>query len=84
MDSDTLLAELYLTHRKPLLEYARRLTGDPHRAEDVVQETLLRAWLHAATLWVDQPSAIRAWLYRVTRNIAVDDARATRARPTEV
>jgi RNA polymerase sigma-70 factor (ECF subfamily) len=35
-------------------------------------------------LWVDRPAAIRAWLYRVARNIAVDDARAVRARPTEV
>jgi RNA polymerase sigma-70 factor, ECF subfamily len=84
MDSDTLLAQLYLTHRQPLLEYTRRLTGDTYRAEDVVQETLLRAWLNAATLWIDRPTAIRAWLYRVARNIAVDDARAVRARPAEV
>jgi RNA polymerase sigma-70 factor (ECF subfamily) len=84
MDSNTLLSELYLNHRRPLLDYARRLTGDAQRGEDVVQETLLRAWLNASKLWVDQPSAVRAWLFRVARNIAVDDVRAIRARPTEV
>src|SRR5262249_34957156 len=49
-----------------------------------VQETLLRAWLSAPRLWVDRPAAVRSWLFRVARNLAVDDARATRARPTEV
>ncbi len=37
---------LYDEHAAALWRYAVRLTGDPARAEDVVQETLLRAWRH--------------------------------------
>ena len=38
---------LYAEHAGPLLRYALHLTsGDRQRAEDIVQETLLRAWLH--------------------------------------
>src|SRR5262249_26450519 len=71
MDPHRLLAELNLPSRRPLLDYARRLIGDPHRAEDIVQETLLRAWLSAPRLWVDRPAAVRAWLFRVARNLAI-------------
>jgi RNA polymerase sigma-70 factor (ECF subfamily) len=47
------------------------LRGDWQRAEDFVQETLLRAWLSA----VDQPpgwSPCRAWLFRVAHNLVID------------
>mgnify|MGYP003694410337 CR=1 FL=1 len=37
---------LYDEHAAALWRYALRLTGDQARAEDVVQETLLRAWRH--------------------------------------
>ena len=41
-----LMRVLYRDHAAALWRYAVRLTGDPARAEDVVQETLLRAWQH--------------------------------------
>ena len=41
-----LMRVLYDEHGPALWRYAVRLTGDPARAEDVVQETLLRAWQH--------------------------------------
>ena len=41
-----LMRVLYDEHAAALWRYAVRLTGDPARAEDVVQETLLRAWQH--------------------------------------
>ncbi len=68
----------------PALErYVRRLVpGDPHRAEDIVQETFLRAWRHSGSL-AGQPSA-RPWLFRVARNIAFDWYRYQSARPSEV
>jgi RNA polymerase sigma-70 factor (ECF subfamily) len=47
------------------------LGRDSHAVEDVVQETLLRAWQLAERLdWQDRP--IRMWLFRVARNLAVD------------
>jgi len=75
---------LYEEHARPLLGYALRLSGgDRQRAEDVVQETLLRAWRHPEAL-ERTPDAVRPWLFTVARNIAVDAYRARRARPTEV
>lgn len=79
---EALLRALYAEHGAALLGFARRLTGDPARAEDVVQETLLRAWRHAAAL---DPARgpVRPWLFAIARNVAIDGHRASRARPAE-
>ena len=75
---------LYAEHAGPLLGYVLKLTdGDRQRAEDVVQETLLRAWRHPESLDPSRGS-LRPWLWTVARNIVVDAARARRARPFEV
>jgi RNA polymerase sigma-70 factor (ECF subfamily) len=67
----------------PLRRYVRQLLpGDPHRAEDIVQETLLRAWRHVST--VAETRSPQAWLSRVARNVAIDWARRHAARPAEV
>ena len=58
---------LYDEHGPALWRYAVRLTGDPARAEDVVQETLLRAWQHPEVTEGDRPA--RAWLFTVLRNV---------------
>ncbi|MCI0687515.1 MAG: sigma-70 family RNA polymerase sigma factor [Sporichthyaceae bacterium] len=84
MAEEQLLRSLYAEHAGPLLSYVLRLTdGDRQRAEDVVQETLLRAWRHPEAL---DPArgGLRPWLCTVARNLVVDGARARRARPTEV
>jgi RNA polymerase sigma-70 factor, ECF subfamily len=52
-------------------------------ADDVAQETLLRAWTHPEALDPERGSA-RAWLLTVARNVVRDQARARRARPREV
>jgi RNA polymerase sigma-70 factor (ECF subfamily) len=81
---DQALRTLYDQHAAPLLSYALRLTGgDRGRSEDIVQETLLRAWRHPEAL---DPSRgpVRSWLFTVARNVAVDAHRARRARPIEV
>jgi RNA polymerase sigma-70 factor, ECF subfamily len=81
---DELLRTLYDEHAGPLLGYVLKLTdGDRQRAEDVVQETLLRAWQHPESLDPSRGS-LRPWLWTVARNIVVDTARARRARPREV
>jgi RNA polymerase sigma-70 factor (ECF subfamily) len=78
------LRALYDAHALALLGYAVRLCdGDRARAEDLVQETLVRAWRHLDVL---DPSAapVRPWLFTVAQHLAVDAYRARRARPPEV
>ena len=74
-----LLRSLYAEHSRSLLAYALRLTGDRFAAEDVVQETLLRAWKSASV--VRQVESVRAWLLTVARNIVIDRLRASQSRP---
>ncbi|MDH6554021.1 RNA polymerase sigma-70 factor (ECF subfamily) [Streptomyces sp. SAI-117] len=70
-------------HRARLLRHAKRLTsGDLHRAEDIVQETMLRAWLTDLDAYDEERRL--AWLLRVARNLAVDAHRRERAVPVGV
>lgn len=74
-----LMRMLYDEHAAALWRYAVRLTGDPARAEDVVQETLLRAWQHPEVS-EDAERSARAWLFTVARNLIIDDRRSARFR----
>lgn len=77
---DQLMRALHDDHAVALWSYAVRLTGgDRTRAEDLVQETLLRAWKHPRVLDQSQGSA-RAWLFTVARRIAIDGWRSAAAR----
>ena len=81
---DTLVRMLYEEHAGPLLMFVLRLTGgDRQRAEDIVQETLLRAWRNAHRLGAQGQQSLRPWLVTVARRIAIDDHRSASARPTE-
>lgn len=75
----TLMRVLYDEHAAALWRYAVRLTGDRARAEDVVQETLLRAWQHPEVVDDTERSA-RAWLFAVARNMIIDERRSARFR----
>lgn len=66
-------------HSAALWSHVVRLTGDRSFAEDVVQETLLRAWRHPRVLDQSENSA-RAWLFTVARHIVIDDWRKGRTR----
>ena len=70
---------LYDEHAAALWRYALRLTGDPAHAEDVVQETLLRAWRHPEVT-ADAERSARAWLFTVARNLIIDERRSARFR----
>ncbi|HET6734523.1 sigma-70 family RNA polymerase sigma factor [Mycobacterium sp.] len=70
---------LYDEHAAALWRYATRLTGDRARAQDVVQETLLRAWQHPEVVSDSERSA-RAWLFTVARNMIIDERRSLRFR----
>ena len=77
-----LLRELHDEHSAALWSFVLHLTGgDRARAEDVVQETLFRAWRRPAVL-SQQDASARGWLFTVARNIVVDDWRSVKRRPT--
>jgi RNA polymerase sigma-70 factor (ECF subfamily) len=76
-DADA-LKRLWDEHAAALWRYAWRLTGDPAHAEDVVQETLLRAWQRPHVL--NNGQSPRGWLFTVARNLVIDDRRSARFR----
>ncbi|QAY69428.1 sigma-70 family RNA polymerase sigma factor [Xylanimonas protaetiae] len=74
---DALLAAVHGTHAAALQRYVRHLTSDEEQAQDVVQETLLRAWRHPEVLERSEDS-VRAWLFTVARHLVVDQYRSAR------
>lgn len=80
---DAFVRALWAEHADALLGYATRLTRDRGRAEDIVQEVMLRAWRHAEHL-DGQSRSLRPWLFTVAAHLATDVHRARRARPVEV
>ncbi|MEU3574325.1 sigma-70 family RNA polymerase sigma factor [Kitasatospora sp. NPDC036755] len=83
LDPDT-LAEIHRLHGGYLLRALLRATGgDRGKAEDILQETLLRAWQHPEALSAG-PEASRPWLFTVARRIAIDHYRMAAARAKEV
>ncbi|MFF6908354.1 sigma-70 family RNA polymerase sigma factor [Streptomyces sp. NPDC012389] len=74
---------VYDKHGAALLKVATGLLyGDRHRAQDLVQETVLRAWHHSNILDTEA-EGVRRWLVTVLRNLAIDTHRARLARPPE-
>ncbi len=78
-DDDARLTALFEAHAKPVWRYVVHLTGDRAGADDVVQETLLRAWRTPRILEQD-PSTTRAWMITVARHLVIDEARSARRR----
>ncbi|MER7667047.1 sigma-70 family RNA polymerase sigma factor [Kitasatospora sp. NPDC096128] len=82
LDPDT-LAEIHRLHGGYLLRALLRNTGgDRGKAEDILQETLLRAWQHPEALAAG-PEHSRPWLFTVARRIAIDHYRMAAARAQE-
>ncbi|WP_105566377.1 sigma-70 family RNA polymerase sigma factor [Microbacterium halophytorum] len=73
------LGALYDAHAGPVRRYVVHLTGDAAGADDIVQETLLRAWRTPRVLQ-DEPGSARSWMYTVARHLVIDEARSARRR----
>jgi RNA polymerase sigma-70 factor (ECF subfamily) len=82
-DADAFIRSLYVEHSASVHAKVNRILSDRHHAEDVVQETMLRAW-RKADLLNPKRGSIGGWLAKAATNIAVDHLRARRARPIEV
>jgi RNA polymerase sigma-70 factor, ECF subfamily len=79
-----LLRALHDQHAGALWFYALGLTnGDRYRAQDVVQETLLRAWRNPAVLERTGGSG-RGWLFTVAKRIVIDEWRSAVRHPEVV
>jgi RNA polymerase sigma-70 factor (ECF subfamily) len=82
VDDDTVIRALYDKYRRPLFGYVlRSVGGDRQYAEDIVQETMARAWAHAGEL---DPERAGRWLFTVARNLVISGLRKKSARVTEV
>lgn len=80
MNTDERLNQLLDEHRNVVFLRTLRLThGDAAWAEDVVQETFLRAWRHRDRM-TPEHGPVRAWLLRVAHNLVMDGYRSARLR----
>ncbi|MBE0635373.1 RNA polymerase sigma factor [Candidatus Bipolaricaulota bacterium] len=70
------VADLYEEHREKLTRYAISLSRSLDQADDLIQETFVRALRHSADLQCMNPYQQEAWLKRVLRNRFFDEERA--------
>jgi RNA polymerase sigma-70 factor, ECF subfamily len=79
-NADAAVRLLYSRHAEALQAYVVRFCPDRASADDIVQETFIRAWRHLPQLTADD-RPIRPWLFKVACNLQIDADRAARARP---
>src|SRR5918992_3456075 len=65
------LSELYDRYSRPVYATGIRVLGDTSLAEELVQDAFMRVWRAAGSFDPDRAS-FATWLYRITRNRAVD------------
>lgn len=70
-----MIAKLYKKYNAELVRWCWQITGNRQTAEELVQESWLRALDHAEVFAGLDEKQCRAWLYRTTRNLYVDQVR---------
>lgn len=75
------LTALYADHARPLSRFLAGFTvGSPYGVEDLLQETMIRAWRRIEDVPAE-PNGARRWLFAVARNVGIDAIRRARVRP---
>lgn len=74
------LADLYNEYEALLHRFAQSLTHDSFRADDLVQETFMRAMGHMALLEMLNPHQQRAWLTQTLKNLFFDEQKIWKRR----
>ncbi len=72
-------ADLYQAHYAEIFAFCRRRLGDPELAADLTQRAFLLAFEKSASY--EERGTFRAWMYRIARNLMIDDSRT--ARPSD-
>jgi RNA polymerase sigma-70 factor, ECF subfamily len=72
---------LVARHTRGALSIARRILRNDARAEEIVQDAMLRVWINAPR-WRPE-AAFRTWLYRVVVNLCLNDKRRPTTMPLE-
>lgn len=78
-DEAEALRALSDAHAESIRRYVVHLTGNASGADDIVQETLLRAW-RTPKILSQAPESTRSWLFTVARNLVIDEYRSARKR----
>jgi RNA polymerase sigma-70 factor (ECF subfamily) len=77
---ELLVRKLYEEHGRAILAYATRLTGDRYAAENVAEETLVRAWRYSDAMVVGG-DWVRGWLLSTVENVVLEGAGERSAPP---
>jgi RNA polymerase sigma-70 factor (ECF subfamily) len=76
------VGELYDRFHRPCYSFAMRMVGGQGEAEEVTQETFVRAWRSAAS-YDPGKASVQGWLLAITRNLCIDELRRRRRRAAE-